>query len=59
MLEQNRRRASLALALLGTLLMLTAALARMEPRFDGSLPRYDTSRPALPDWPRHPMEPSA
>jgi hypothetical protein len=57
--EQNPQRASLALALVGTLLMLTVAVARMEPRFDRPLPRFDTSRPALPDWPKHPMEPSA
>jgi hypothetical protein len=47
--EQTIHRASLALALLGVLLMLTAAIARTGPGFDESLPHYDTSRPLLPE----------
>lgn len=59
MSEHKIHRASLALALLGALLMLAVAITGIEPGFDESLPRYDTSRPLLPDWPKHAMEPSA
>jgi hypothetical protein len=59
MSERRTHRASLAVALLGTLLMLAAAVARIEPATDPSLPHYEAARPFLPDWPRHRMEPRA
>lgn len=59
MTERRTHRASLALALVGTLLMLATAVARIEPAMDHSLPHYEAARPFLPDWPRHIMEPRA
>jgi hypothetical protein len=52
--DRRHHRASLLLALIGALLMLAAAADRVaRTATDETLPRFKTSQPALPDWPRH------
>ncbi len=53
MTSPQTHRLSLVLALAGTMLMLATAWTRAlapEPQFNM---QFESSRPALPDWPRH------
>jgi hypothetical protein len=59
MSERRTARISLMIALVGTLLMLAAAVSRLAPSASFILPTHETARPALPDWPRHSLEPIA
>jgi hypothetical protein len=52
MTAPQAHRLSLLLALAGALLMLATTWLRLAPR-DLDLPPFETSRPALPDWPTH------
>lgn len=51
MTDRQFHRASLLIASVGTLLMLVTAIGRMDFGVDYKLPGFETSRPALQDWP--------
>lgn len=51
MTDRKVHRLTLLMALFGVLTMLAAAIGRMDFWIDYQLPGYETSQPALPDWP--------